>query len=154
MKIHRRHFAGTLCFTPVFTSLLSRTASAQDAPVAASVRGTLEAPSELRAGLRLSDGSFVELHGDEQTTKVLHDERLSGMDFEVRGRRLADGRFNVLPIHLAALFTHVGGTLMRVTSYCDVCAIRTYSPSVCMCCREETRVDIVDPASITKSATA
>lgn len=116
------------------------------------LRGKLEAPDEGTAGLRLPDGSFVRLHGDEQTDKVLHDERLRGWDFEVYGHRRADGGFDILPIHLAALFTYQNRRQLRVTYYCDVCAIRTYSPGICLCCREDTRVDAVDPESITKAA--
>ncbi len=145
----RRHFlyalpaAGLLVWAP-------RSTAADAAPQ--QLRGRLETPSEDTAGLRLPDGSFVELHGDEQTRKVLHDERLRGWDFEVYGHRRADGGFDILPIHLAALFTYQNAKQLRVTYYCDVCAIRTYSPGICLCCREDTRVDAVNPESITKAA--
>ena len=148
MTLRRRQLFGYLLLTPVAVPVLLQ---ASDAKVER-LRGRREAPDEDHAGMRLSDGSFVELFGDEQTEKVLHDERLRGWDFEVHGRRHADGRFEVSPIHLAALFTYVDGELLRVTYYCDICAIRTFSPSLCMCCREDTRLDLVNPASITKSA--
>lgn len=114
------------------------------------LRGRLSIPDgEGTAAIRTSDGERVSLYGDEQTEKVLRDKRLDGWDFEVHGRYRADGGFEILPIHLAALFTYQDGRLLRVTYYCDVCAIRTYSPGICMCCREETRVDAVTPETVT-----
>jgi hypothetical protein len=114
------------------------------------LRGRLMVPEEEgEATLQTAEGKRVPLHGDEQTEKVLHDKRLDGWDFEVHGQYGADGRFEILPIHLAALFTYQDGRFLRVTYYCDVCAIRTYSPGICMCCREETRVDAVTPETVT-----
>lgn len=147
--MHRRRFLGGMLL-PSLLVWAPRLGADQPAPDR--LRGRLEAATEDKAGLRLPDGSIVELHGDEQTQKVLHDERLRGWDFEVHGRRNPDGSFDILPIHLAALFTYRGAKLMRVTYYCDVCAIRTYSPGMCMCCREDSRVDVVDPDAITKAA--
>ncbi len=148
---NRRRFLGVLA-APALLVWAPRSHAEQPAPD--HLRGRLEAPSEEQAGLRLPDGTFVELHGDEQTRKVLHDKRLLGWDFEVHGHRRTDGSFEILPIHLAALFTYRADKLMRVTYYCDVCAIRTYSPGMCLCCREDTRVDVVDPDAITKAAGA
>jgi hypothetical protein len=151
MLFSRRHFLAVAWSVPPLALH-----AAEDRPSAPAgsiaVRGKLEAPDESTAGLRVDKGAFVRLHGDEQTEKVLHDERLQGMDFEVLGERQADGSVKILPIHLAALFTYKQGQRLRVTYYCDVCAIRTYSPGMCMCCRENTRVDLVDPEAITRAA--
>jgi hypothetical protein len=151
MPCSRRH---ALVFALSLPVLALRAAEDRSAPPAGSVavRGKLEAPEEGTAGLRQADGAFVRLQGDEQTEKVLHDQRLQGLDFEVLGERQADGSVKILPIHLAALFTYKQGQRLRVTYYCDVCAIRTYSPGMCMCCREDTRVDLVDPEAITRAA--
>lgn len=146
MHLTRRKLLGTILLLPVGVAFAN-----DEAAAAAQLRGTLEAQSDDVAGLRLPDGSFVRLNGDDQTVKVLHDQRLQGLDFEVLGERKQNGEFSILPIHLAALFTYQEGKRLRVTYYCDVCAIRTYSPGLCMCCRENTRVDLVDPAEITKS---
>ena len=149
MQLERRHFLGTLLLLPA-TALLAAQDTAKIAPPGSvALRGKLETPDAESAALRLRDGSLVQLHGDEQTEKVLHDERLKGLDFEAVGRRGADGSLTILPIHLAALFVYEKGKRLRVTYYCDVCSIRTYSPGVCMCCRKDTRIDLVDPASIT-----
>jgi hypothetical protein len=32
-----------------------------------------------------------------------------------------------------------------VTYWCEVCAIRTYTPGECMCCQENTELDLRDP---------
>lgn len=146
----RRHFLGSLLLLPAGAM------AAEDRKALPSgtknFRGKLEAKNQ--PGLRQSDGAFVRLKGDEQTEKVLRDERLQGLDFEIAGQRGADGVVSILPIHLAALFTYQHGKRLRVTYYCDVCAIRTYSPGMCMCCREDTRVDLVDPAEITRAGEA
>lgn len=149
MQLDRRHFLGSLLLVPAGALTAAEVGTKHAPPGSVAVRGMLEAPDAESAALRLSDGSLVHLHGDEQTEKVLHDDRLKGLDFEVVGRRGADGSLTALPIHLAALFVYEKGKRLRVTYYCDVCAIRTYSPGICMCCRQETRVDLVDPASIT-----
>ncbi len=146
MHLTRRKLLGTILLLPAGVAV----ANDKEA-TATQLRGKLEAQSDEISGLRLTDGAFIRLTGDEQTTKVLHDKRLQGLDFEVLGERKQNGEFSVLPIHLAALFTYQDGKRLRVTYYCDVCAIRTYSPGLCMCCRENTRVDLVDPAEITKS---
>lgn len=148
MQLDRRHFLGSLLLLPA-SALIAAEEGTSIPPGSVAVRGTLETPDAESAALRLSDGSLVHLHGDEQTEKVLHDERLKGLDFEAVGCRGADGSLTILPIHLAALFVYEKGKRLRVTYYCDVCAIRTYSPGICMCCRQNTRVDLVDPASIT-----
>ncbi len=142
--MRRRSVLRTLFLVPIGLRL---SAGDTGAP-SARLRGRLEVPAEGLAGIRTDDGKLVPLRGDEQTEKVLRDSRLNGWDFEVHGQYGSDGRFKILPIHLPALFTHQNGQLLRVTYYCDVCAIRTYSPSICMCCREETRVDAVTPETV------
>ena len=32
-----------------------------------------------------------------------------------------------------------------VTYWCEVCAIRSYTPGLCVCCRDETTLDLRDP---------
>jgi hypothetical protein len=151
MPLSRRHVLGFALSLPAI-SLHAAEDKAVPPAGSVAVRGKLEALDESTAGLRQADGRFVRLQGDEQTEKVLHDQRLQGIDFEVLGERQADGSVKILPIHLAALFTYKQGQRLRVTYYCDVCAIRTYSPGMCMCCREDTRVDLVDPEAITRAA--
>jgi len=112
------------------------------------LRGKLGVDGQGRAALRLPDGRTVALHGDEETTLVLADKRLAGTDFEVIGAVGANGVFEINPIYLAALYAYKDGARKRVTYWCDVCAIRTYSPGPCWCCREETALDLRDPDKV------
>jgi hypothetical protein len=105
-----------------------------------SLRGTLAAGK-----LLLPDGTSVTLSGDDETEKVLADERLQDADFEVLGRADGPGRFRIEPIHIPALFVYRGGRKLRVTYWCDVCYIRTYAPGLCWCCRKETLLDPREP---------
>lgn len=90
-------------------------------------------------------GRLVNLTGDEQSVKVLSDERLSGYDIEVRGRYETPGQlFRVDPIHTKSIFAWVGDHRYFVTYYCDVCSIRTYAPGKCACCQADTRLDLVE----------
>ncbi|MBC7926406.1 MAG: hypothetical protein H7039_12180 [Bryobacteraceae bacterium] len=112
------------------------------------LRGRLSKDQQGRAVLQTTDGKNVTLTGDEETRAVLGDSRLSGFDFEVLGTSAASGAFTISPIHLAALWAYQDGKRKRVTYWCDVCAIRTYSPGLCWCCREETALDLRDPDTV------
>ncbi len=93
------------------------------------------------AGIRLTDGKVVTLKGDEDTMGVLRDPRLLGSDFEVVGNASASGQFEVDPIQTHALFVYRDSKRLRVTYWCDICAIRTYTPGLCWCCREDSVLD-------------
>ena len=112
---------------------------------AARFRGQLE--SAPRLALKQSDGKRIYLRGDEDTVGVLKDARLAGADFEVVGRLEGD-TVTIEPIHTAALFAYKEGKRLRVTYWCDVCAIRTYTPGICWCCRDETALDLRDPDKV------
>jgi hypothetical protein len=32
-----------------------------------------------------------------------------------------------------------------ITYWCDVCSIRAYTPGPCVCCQQETTLDLRDP---------
>ena len=105
------------------------------------LRGTL------KPGLTLMrpDGDVVALDGDEETRAVLQDARLAGADFEVLGAQ-SGAKFLVGPIHTSSMFVHKGGKRLTISYWCDICAIRTYSPGLCQCCREETQLQLREPA--------
>ena len=108
----------------------------------AALRGRLlasEPPS-----VETADGRRVRVDGDEQVRGVLRDKRVIGSEFEVIGRLDADGVFRAAPIHENPLFVHQGGKRLYVTYWCDICAIRTRTPDLCWCCREETELDLRD----------
>lgn len=100
--------------------------------------------------LQTSDGKIVRLAGDPDTMGVLKDKRMKDADLEARGALTAPGQFTIEPIHTRALFVHKGGKRLVVTYWCDVCAIRTYTPGKCWCCQEETALDLRDPDTVEK----
>jgi len=91
--------------------------------------------------LLTSDGEVV-LDGDLPSLAVLGDPRLRDVSVEVRGSRLADGRFKVGPIHTRSIVVLKENRRWAVTYWCDTCSIRTYSPGTCACCQEETVLDL------------
>jgi hypothetical protein len=112
-----------------------------------SVKGKLTKDASGNPALRTQDGKVLPLTGDTETTGVLKDERLQEADFEVVGK-MNGSTFAIDPIHTAALYVHKGGKRLRVTYWCDVCAIRTYTPGLCWCCREETALDLREPDTV------
>lgn len=103
-----------------------------------------------KPALNQGSGKLIYLQGDADTIGVLKDARLAGADFEVVGQLEGD-TVTINPIHTAALFAYKDGKRLRVTYWCDVCAIRTYTPGLCWCCREETVLDLRDPDTVDKT---
>lgn len=92
-------------------------------------------------------GGIVILTGDEETKLVLDDPRLEGSDFEALGHPApSPDRFTIGPIHERNMWVHKDGKRLMVTYWCPICYIRTYSPGLCMCCREDTKLDLRDPS--------
>ena len=114
------------------------------------VRGKLTKAPTGEPALQASDGKLILLSGDPDTVGVLKDERLSNADFEVVGQTTPAGRFDINPIHKRALFSYKDGKRLMVTYWCDVCAIRTYTPGICWCCRQETALDLIEPDKVDK----
>ena len=131
--MRRRHLLTGLIFLP---------AICRAADPGQMLRGKLEKGAGDKPVLRTSDGKLVNLTGDDDTVGVLKDARLAGADFEVIGRLDAPDQFTINPIHTRAMFVHKDGKRLIVTYWCDVCAIRTYTPGICWCCREETALDL------------
>jgi hypothetical protein len=105
------------------------------------LRGKLDKAPDGRPAIRTSDGRLVFVEGDEPTAGVLRDARLFGSEMELLGKGEGD-RFAVNPIHTSAIFVHKDGKRLRVTYWCEVCSIRTYTPGKCWCCQEETEIDL------------
>jgi hypothetical protein len=131
--MRRRHLLASLVFLP---------AVCRPADPAQMLRGKLEKGPGDKPVLRTSDGKLVFLTGDDDTVGVLKDARLAGADFEVIGQSDGADQFKINPIHTRAMFVHKDGKRLVVTYWCDVCAIRTYTPGICWCCREETALDL------------
>jgi len=107
-----------------------------------SLRGTLRAGEP--PTVETADGRRVEVDGDDQVRGVLRDKRVIGGEVEVLGQLDPKGVFQAAPIHENPLFMHRGGNRLYVTYWCDICAIRTRTPGICWCCREDTELDLRD----------
>ena len=40
------------------------------------------------------------------------------------------------------MLVHRDGKKYTISYWCPVCSIRTYTPGKCMCCQEETHLDL------------
>ncbi|MEJ7609506.1 MAG: hypothetical protein WKF37_25350, partial [Bryobacteraceae bacterium] len=105
-----------------------------------SIRGKLSRSPEDKPALTVA-GRLILLDGDEDTLGVLNDKRLLAADMELNGT-LEGSKFTVNPIHMRSMFVHKGGERLSISYWCDVCAIRTYTPGLCWCCREDTILDL------------
>ena len=124
----------------LFCAPLSLALVAVAAEPATSLRGKLETGKT--PVLETAQGKRIRLKGDKATMHVLHDARLNGADFEVVGRFTAQDEFQIGPIHTRSMFVHRAGEKLMISYWCDVCSIRTYEPGICMCCQEETALDL------------
>ncbi len=107
------------------------------------IRGKLSRSPEEKPALS-AQGKLILLEGDEDTLGVLNDKRLADADLELHG--FLDGpKFTVNPIHTRNMFVHKGGERLSISYWCEVCAIRTYTPGICWCCREDTVLDLRKP---------
>ena len=99
---------------------------------------------KLLAGAKLlpREGGEVSLTGDSSTLAVVNDPRLKDADFEAAGEVLSPSQFKIGPIHQRSMFVHKGGQRLTISYWCAVCSIRTYTPGPCMCCQEETALDL------------
>ena len=95
-------------------------------------------------GQRLGDlgEMFVDVAGEH----VRQQPRVHAELFEAAGVETPPDVFRIDPIHKKAMFVVRGGKPLVITYWCEVCAIRTYSPGKCQCCQEETALDPRDPA--------
>jgi hypothetical protein len=107
----------------------------------ATIRGKLIQVAGKPPALEMGPGKSAPLDGDKDTLGVLNDKRLSNEQLELRGR-FEGARFIVDPIHTKAMHVYRQGKALLITYWCDVCAIRTYTPGICWCCQEETALDL------------
>jgi hypothetical protein len=106
-----------------------------------SIQGRLVQTPGQAPALEISPSKRVALGGDPDTVGVLNDKRLANARLELRGRMEQD-RFVVDPIHTKAMHVHREGKKLLITYWCDLCAIRTYTPGICWCCQQETELDL------------
>ena len=76
---------------------------------------------------------------------MLGDTRLNGFEIHAKGHFTDPGHFQLDPIHTHSLLVNTDGHLKMVTYWCDTCSIRAYTPGPCVCCQQETVLDLRDP---------
>jgi len=118
---------------------------AADTGESVTVRGKLTVREGKPASVETPDHKTVQLDGDDSTLKVLADDRLNGFEIQAKGKFTAPGRFTIVPIHARSLLVQEKGRLKLVTYWCDICAIRAFTPGPCACCQRETTLDLRDP---------
>jgi hypothetical protein len=114
-------------------------------PATVTIKGKLIVREGKPATLETPDRKLVQLTGDNPTQKVLGDARLNGFEIQAKGHFTSPGQFQLDPIHTHSLLVHHDGHLKMVTYWCDVCSIRAYTPGPCVCCQQETVLDLRDP---------
>ena len=108
------------------------------------LRGKLAIHPGHPATLETADHKTVRLEGDETVQKVLQDPRINGFAVQARGHFAGADRFVIDPSHTHSLLVRKDGKLKLITYWCDVCSIRAYTPGPCVCCRQETTLDLQD----------
>ena len=85
----------------------------------------------------------VAVTGDEESNEVLRDQRLEGLQLEGKGHFTDATHFRLDHFHTKPLrVVQQDGVKKEVTYWCEVCSIRTYTPGKCLCCQEETALDL------------
>ena len=126
-------------------AFLASSLLAADLRPGVTLRGKLSVRPGKPATIETSDRKIVSLEGDDTTSKLLADNRLSGFEVEARGQFTAPDHFRIDPSHTHSLLVRQDGKLKLITYWCDVCSIRAYTPGPCVCCQKETTLDLRDP---------
>ena len=109
----------------------------------ASLRGKLVESADKQPAIETAAHKLVAVSGEPETMVVLKDARLAGADLELLGQFKSSGLFVVGPFYTSkSMFVHKGGKKYTISYWCPVCSIRTYTPGKCMCCQEETHLDL------------
>jgi hypothetical protein len=107
------------------------------------VRGRLVQREGKPPAIETAGHELVSAEGEPETLAVLNDKRLAGLDIELVGHYDAPGRFMVGPFYSSnSIIVHKDGKRYSVTYWCPVCSIRAYTPGKCVCCQQETNLDL------------
>lgn len=121
--------------------VLSAAACFAESLAETTIRGKLT-QQQGKPALTTGAGAVIVLDGDDATRGVLNDKRLAGSDIDATGRFANTKLFKVNPIHTKALHVYHDGKRHTISYWCKVCSIRTYSPGPCMCCQDDTELDL------------
>jgi hypothetical protein len=112
------------------------------------IRGELTASEGGKPAIETADGKSILLEGDADTAGVIRDARLHSADVELTGEFIQPGQFRIGPIHKKSMWVWKEGEKHSISYWCEVCAIRTYTPGICMCCQEETELQLRRPEAL------
>ncbi len=123
--------------------LLALAAASAAPPPQSSLRGKLVQREGKPPAIETSGRELVAVEGEPETLAVLNDKRLAGFDIEVLGHYDPPGRFTVGPFYTStSIIVHKDGKRYSVSYWCPVCSIRAYTPGRCVCCQQETNLDL------------
>lgn len=110
---------------------------------AAALRGKLVESGDRPPAIETAAHKRVALDGDPQTLAVLGDARLVEADLELLGQFKTPALFVVGPFYTSkSMFVLKDGKKYTISYWCPVCSIRSYTPGRCVCCQEETHLDL------------
>jgi hypothetical protein len=108
-----------------------------------SLLGKLVQPEGKPPAIQTAGNKLVSLDGEPESLKVLSDERLAGSDMELLGHYAAPDRFVVGSFYTSrSIIVHKDGKRYTISYWCPVCSIRAYTPGKCVCCHQETQLDL------------
>ena len=123
--------------------LLALAAASVPPGPSSSVRGKLVQREGKPPAIETVAHDLVVTEGEPETLAVLNDKRLAGFDIELLGHYDAQGRFTVGPFYTSSsIIVHKDGKRYSVTYWCPICSIRAYTPGKCVCCQQETNLDL------------
>ncbi len=109
----------------------------------ASLRGKLVQREGKPPAVETAGHALVAAEGEPETLAVLNDKRLAGFDIELLGHYGGQGRFTVGSFYTStSIIVHKDGKRYSVSYWCPVCSIRAYTPGKCVCCQQETNLDL------------
>ena len=124
-------------------ALLVALGAAAVSPTPSFVRGKLVQREGKPSAIETAGHELVSAEGEPETLAVLNDKRLAGFDIELLGHYEAPARFMVGPFYTStSIIVHKDGKRYSVTYWCPVCSIRAYTPGTCVCCQQETNLDL------------
>jgi hypothetical protein len=112
-------------------------------PVQTSLRGKLVQNEGKPPAIETAAHKLVAVEGERETLAVLSDDRLKGADLELLGDYAAPDRFTVGSFYTSkSMIVHKDGKRYTISYWCPVCSIRTYTPGRCMCCQQDTHLEL------------
>ena len=82
--------------------------------------------------IRTGEGTLHRLSPGDKRVAMLTDVRVRSRELQIEAWQDADGELAI--VHL---YSVIDGQAHQPHYYCDVCAIKSYTPGLCWCCQEE-----------------